>query len=52
MDKETDKIIRQYIDTVANQSAGFYTAYVFGSYAKNMQTLRVTFDIALIYRQP
>lgn len=48
MDKETDKIIRQFIDTVANQTAGFYTAYVFGSYAKNMQNPESDIDIALI----
>jgi predicted nucleotidyltransferase len=37
MDKKTDNIIRQYISTVANQTPGFVTAYLFGSFAKKNQ---------------
>ena len=48
MDKKTDKIIRQYIVTVANQTPGFLTAYLFGSYAKNNQRAESDIDIALI----
>jgi len=48
MDKETDNIIRQYISTVANQTPGFVTAYLFGSFAKNNQRPESDIDIALI----
>jgi uncharacterized protein len=48
MDKETDNIIRQYISTVANQTPGFVTAYIFGSFAKNSQRPESDIDIALI----
>lgn len=48
MDKKTDKIIRQYILTVANQTPGFVTAYLFGSFAKNNQRPESDIDIALI----
>ena len=48
MDKKTDHIIRQYISTVANQTPGFVTAYLFGSFAKNNQRPESDIDIALI----
>jgi uncharacterized protein len=48
MDKKTDNIIRQYISTVANQTPGFVTAYLFGSFAKNNQRPESDIDIALI----
>jgi len=48
MDKKIDKIIRQYIVTVAKQTPGFLTAYLFGSYAKNNQRAESDIDIALI----
>jgi predicted nucleotidyltransferase len=48
MDKKTDNIIRHYILTVANQTPGFVTAYLFGSYAKNNQRPESDIDIALI----
>jgi uncharacterized protein len=48
MDKKTDSIIRQYISTVANQTPGFVTAYLFGSFAKNNQRPESDIDIALI----
>jgi len=48
MDKKTDNIIRQYILTVANQTPGFVTAYLFGSFAKNNQRPESDIDIALI----
>jgi uncharacterized protein len=48
MDKRTDSIIRQYISSVANQTPGFVTAYLFGSFAKNNQRPESDIDIALI----
>ena len=48
MDKKTDIIIRQYITMVANQTPGFVTAYLFGSFAKNNQKAESDIDIALI----
>ena len=48
MDKKTDIIIRQYVSTVANQTPGFVTAYLFGSFAKNSQRPESDIDIALI----
>ena len=48
MDKKTDHIIRQYISTVADQTPGFVTAYLFGSFAKNNQRPESDIDIALI----
>jgi len=47
-DKKTDNIIRQYITSVANQTPGFVTAYLFGSFAKNNQRPESDIDIALI----
>lgn len=49
MDKKTDKLIKQYITSVANQTPGFVTAYLFGSFAKNNQTSESDIDIALIF---
>jgi len=49
MDKKIDSIIRQYITSVSNQTPGFVTAYLFGSYAKNMQRPESDIDIALIF---
>lgn len=48
MDKKTDNAIRQFILKVANQTPGFVTAYLFGSYAKNSQRPDSDIDIALI----
>ena len=48
MDQKTDNIIRLFISTVADQTPGFVTAYLFGSYAKNNQRLESDIDIALI----
>jgi predicted nucleotidyltransferase len=48
MDKETDNIIRQYISSVAAQTPGFVTAYLFGSFARNKQRPESDIDIALI----
>ena len=48
MDKSIDKIVRQYISTVSTQTPGFVTAYLFGSYAKNLQQPESDIDIALV----
>lgn len=48
MDKKTDYLIRQFITTVANQTPGFVTAYLFGSFATNIQRPDSDIDIALI----
>lgn len=48
MDKKTDNTIRQFIQKVAIQFPGFVTAYLFGSYAKNIQRPDSDIDIALI----
>ena len=48
MDKKTDNTIRQFILKVANQTPGFVTAYLFGSYANNSQRPDSDIDIALI----
>jgi uncharacterized protein len=48
MDKKTDNNIRKFITTVANQTPGFVTAYLFGSFAKNIESPDSDIDIALI----
>lgn len=48
MDKKTDTVIRQFVSTVAIQTPGFVTAYLFGSFAKNKQKPDSDIDIALI----
>lgn len=47
MDKKTDNIIKQFISAVANQTPGFVTAFLFGSYANNNQRPESDIDIAL-----
>ena len=48
MDKRIDTSIRQYVSDVARKTPGFVTAYLFGSYAKNKQTVESDIDIALV----
>jgi uncharacterized protein len=48
MDQKTDQIIRQYISTVAEQTPGFVTAFLFGSFARHNQRSESDIDIALI----
>ena len=48
MDKKTDSAIKQFISTVAIQTPGFVTAYLFGSFARNNQGPDSYIDIALI----
>lgn len=48
MDKKTDIIIRQFILTAAKQNPELVKAYIFGSYAKNIERHESDIDIALI----
>jgi len=48
MDKRTDDNIKKFIFSVANNTPGFVTAYLFGSYAKKNQKPESDIDIALI----
>ncbi len=48
MDKKTNNLIRQFITTVADQTPGYVTAYLFGSFAKNKQRPDSDINIALI----
>lgn len=47
-DKELNNTINKYITSVAEQYAGFITAYLFGSYATNNQQSESDIDIALV----
>lgn len=48
MDQDINRIINQFITSVANQTEGFVAAYLFGSFAKNEQKLDSDIDIALV----
>ncbi len=40
--------MRKYIDSVAKQQPGLVSAFIFGSYAKNMQHTESDIDVALV----
>lgn len=48
MDKGINRIVKNYITSVADQNPGFVTAYLFGSYATDSQRKDSDIDIALI----
>jgi len=48
MDNGINKIIEEYVSAVAKQTPGLIKAYVFGSFAKNIQGADSDIDIALI----
>lgn len=48
MDKKTDKSIKDFISTIANQNPNLVTAYLFGSYAKGKEKDDSDIDLALI----
>lgn len=48
MDKGIDTTIRKFVFSVAGTTLGFVTAYLFGSYAKNLQTPDSDIDIAIV----
>lgn len=49
MDKKIDKIVREYVETVAAKNQDFVTAYLFGSYAKGTQREESDIDVAIIF---
>lgn len=48
MDKKTNKIIGDYISTVAERNTNLISAYIFGSYAKRTNRPESDIDVALI----
>lgn len=48
MDQKINNVIRQYILSVSDQTKGFVTAFLFGSFAKGNQRYDSDIDIALI----
>ena len=48
MDKKTDKLISDYISTVAEKNVNLISAYIFGSYAKRTNRPDSDIDVALI----
>jgi predicted nucleotidyltransferase len=50
MDKKTDSNIKLFIQAVANNNPGFVTAFLFGSYVRNSQTVDSDIDLALIIK--
>jgi uncharacterized protein len=49
MDKNINRIIRNYINSVLEQQPGLISAFLFGSFAKNNQRSESDIDIALIF---
>ena len=49
MDKNINRIIKNYINSVLEQQPGLISAYLFGSYAQNKQRLESDIDIALVF---
>jgi uncharacterized protein len=48
MDKGISKTIKRYIESVAKQQPGLISAFIFGSYARNMQRSESDIDVALV----
>ena len=48
MDKGISSAVKEYILSVAKHQPGLISAYLFGSYARNMQRLDSDIDIALV----
>jgi predicted nucleotidyltransferase len=48
MDQAINRTVKKYIDSVAKQQLGLISAFIFGSYAKNMQRSESDIDVALI----
>lgn len=48
MDKEINRIVKNYINSVLKQQPGLISAFIFGSYAKNKQRVESDIDIALV----
>ena len=48
MDKGITRTVNKYVDSVAKKQPGLMSAYIFGSYAKNTQSLESDIDVALV----
>ncbi|MEI6555037.1 MAG: nucleotidyltransferase domain-containing protein [Paludibacter sp.] len=48
MDKNISRIVNTYIHTVLNQQPDLFSAYIFGSYARDNQREESDIDIALV----
>jgi len=48
MDKGINRTVKKYIDCVAENQPGLISAFIFGSYAKNLQQTDSDIDIALV----
>jgi predicted nucleotidyltransferase len=48
MDKEINRTVKKYVDRVAELQPGLNSAFIFGSYAKNMQQIDSDIDVALV----
>jgi predicted nucleotidyltransferase len=48
MDKEINRTVKIYIDSVASQEPGLVSAFLFGSYATNKQRIESDIDVALV----
>ncbi|MFW5850791.1 MAG: nucleotidyltransferase domain-containing protein [Bacteroidota bacterium] len=48
MDKRINSTIKKFVNSVAENTPGLVSAYLFGSYAKNKQTEDSDIDIALV----
>ncbi len=48
MDKRTNKIIRDYVAAIAKENPKLLKAYLFGSYAREMDNPSSDIDIALV----
>lgn len=48
MDKSISRVVRQFVDRASQQQTGIISAFVFGSYAKNMQHTDSDIDVALV----
>ena len=50
MNKKTNKNIKEFISTISKLNSNFVKAFIFGSYAKNIQHRDSDIDIALIIK--
>ena len=49
MDKNINRIVKNYIKSVLQQQPGLISAFLFGSYAQNKQRVESDIDIALVF---
>lgn len=48
MDKGINRTVKKFIDSVAKQQPGLISAFIFGSYARDLQRLESDIDVALV----